>query len=222
MEKWADLSPLRRRTNSKVPAVKSFWGLVFCSLSLQQVRPLIHLLREAVESSHQRASDPTMYAPSTSTAGACARLPHWMRAASPHIALSLLDCCFASGVSYCRVFVHSRRGCSMHILCLGTWQTCVAEGILHLCEGTFAGSDEVSVPEQLRWAFRSFKDWLKLSRLSCSQRMFTVTNMHINSTEFPCLNAKAFNCRILVAWLAALRSDAIILYLSVICRRSIE
>ena len=97
----------------------------------------------------------------------------------------------------------------MHVLNLGVWQSCVADGILHLCEGTFGHRVDVSLPEQLRWAFRSFKDWLKLNRLSCSQRVFTVSNMHINATEYPFLNAKAFNCRILVAWLAVHRMQIV-------------
>ena len=106
--------------------------------------------------------------------------------------------------------LHSRRGCTMHVLNLGIWQTCVAEGILHLCEETFPQAVR-SLPEQLRWAFRCFKDWLQLNKLSCSQRLFTVTNMHISSTDFAWLNAKAFNCRILVAWLAVQRMQLQIL-----------
>ena len=97
----------------------------------------------------------------------------------------------------------SRRGCSMHILNLGVMQTTAAEGILWLSDHSVHGGENLA--DRLRLSHCSFKKWLKLSHIGCSQRCFTPSSLHLNVPDFPFLAAKAYNCRVVIAWLADLR-----------------
>ena len=87
----------------------------------------------------------------------------------------------------------------MHVSNLGIWQTLVAEGILHLSE--YDDEHASSLETRFRRQFLSFRSWCRAQGISCSQRVFTATNMHLHE-HYVWLNAKAFNCRILVGWLA--------------------
>ena len=91
----------------------------------------------------------------------------------------------------------------MHILNLGVLQNVAAEGILWLIEHKVYGGTDV-VDDQLRCAYNEFQRFLRMNRLSCSQRRFTSANLHLNaqSPDFPYLSAKAFNCRVILAWLS--------------------
>ena len=88
----------------------------------------------------------------------------------------------------------------MHILNLGVMQTTAAEGLLWLTEHSVHGG--VDVADKLRRSYGAFKEWLKTSGLACSQRCFTPANLHLNNPDYPFLSAKAFNCRVVLAWLA--------------------
>ena len=93
----------------------------------------------------------------------------------------------------------------MHILNLGVLQNVCAEGILLMMEHAVFGGLEIE--EKLRLIYNDFGSYCKLQGISCSQRRFTAANLHypVNNkpaTDFPFLSAKAFNCRVVLAWLA--------------------
>ena len=97
-----------------------------------------------------------------------------------------------------------RRGCSMHILNLGILQTLVADAIIYLCENEIYGAPATDLDQCLKHAFKAFKGWCSTNRVGCSQRLFTSRSLHV--AEYPFINAKAHNCRILIGWLAEPRS----------------
>ena len=89
----------------------------------------------------------------------------------------------------------------MHILNLGVLQTLCADAIIYLCENFIYGMG--TLDEQLRHAFKAFKVWCFANRLGCTQRVFTCRSLHVSSgADYPFLSAKAFNCRIILAWVA--------------------
>ena len=93
----------------------------------------------------------------------------------------------------------------MHILNLGVLQTLVADAIIWMAlDHNLFGGDGDEMNPKLQLAYNSFKAWLKASKLSCSQRRFTVSSLHIKPDNFPWISAKAFNCRVLLAWCADL------------------
>ena len=89
----------------------------------------------------------------------------------------------------------------MHILNLGLLQNVTAEGILWLVEHKVHGG--TTLDDGLRLAYNAFQVFLRRNRISCSQRRFTRANMHLSDAtpDFPYLSAKAFNCRVILAWL---------------------
>ena len=90
----------------------------------------------------------------------------------------------------------------MHTLNLGIFQTLAAEGLLWLAENKVfeAGPD---VPSQLHSAYVRFRTWLRSNCIGCSTRRWTVASIHLTGDDFPWLSCKAFNCRIVLAFLAA-------------------
>ena len=98
------------------------------------------------------------------------------------------------------------RFCSMHTLALGVYQTLCAEGLLWLTTNGCFGQGDMDV--RLRKAFETFKVWMKASRLSCSGRAFCTKRLHVSDVEFPFLSYKAFNCRIVLAFLAESRTHS--------------
>ena len=88
----------------------------------------------------------------------------------------------------------------MHILNLGVMQTTAAEGILWLTDHCVHGGADIA--KQLRRAHCAFKAWLQRNSVGCSQRCFTQASLHLNVPDFPFLSAKAYNCRVVLAWLA--------------------
>ena len=77
-------------------------------------------------------------------------------------------------------------------------------GILHLMESAVFGG--LAIEEKLRFIYNDFGSYCKLQGISCSQRQFTEANLHWYAnkpaTDYPFLSAKAFNCRVVLAWLA--------------------
>lgn len=88
----------------------------------------------------------------------------------------------------------------MHSLQLGVYTVINAEGLLMLCKLL-----PCELPEALKATFRRFKAWCSLNKITCSQRQWTLADMHLTGEvqNFPWLKAKAFNGRVILAWLAA-------------------
>ena len=59
--------------------------------------------------------------------------------------------------------------------------------------------------DALGTTYKMFKQWCSASRVSCSQRRWTQTSLHMTGAveNYPWLKAKAFNARIILGWLAA-------------------
>lgn len=95
----------------------------------------------------------------------------------------------------------------MHILNLGILQNVCAEGILWLMEHNVFCDGITAAADKLRLVFNEFKRYCKIHGISCSQRTFTPANLHYatgadKQTDYPFLSAKAYNCRVVLAWLA--------------------
>ena len=88
----------------------------------------------------------------------------------------------------------------MHTLNLGVLQTLVAECILYLCENDVYQGDDID--ERLQNAYNSFRAWCRSHKIGCSQRLFRSATLHLVPDDYPWIGAKAFNCRVLMAWLA--------------------
>ena len=60
--------------------------------------------------------------------------------------------------------------------------------------------------EALRLLYQEFKQWCKQNKLHCTQRRWTSKHLHLCTREgvkdFPSFKAKAFNARVILAWLA--------------------
>ena len=98
------------------------------------------------------------------------------------------------------------RFCSMHVLALGIYQTLAAEVLLWMSEHkVFCDRPQAGLDEHLRYAFHNFKEWQTREHVTCSGRVFTSKRLHVSPGDFPWLGYKAFNCRVVLAWLAAAR-----------------
>ena len=92
------------------------------------------------------------------------------------------------------------RFCAMHALSLGVYQTLTAEALLWMCAHSVFGQG--SLDEQLLNGFLAFKAWASRLGLSCSGRPFSTKRLHVTNTDFPYLGYKAFNTRIVLAFVA--------------------
>ena len=89
----------------------------------------------------------------------------------------------------------------MHNLHLGSGLHVFASAILELCEEGLWGAGSINT--RLSRAWQEFEQWRKLWKLDCSMSKLTLTTLGVEKkTNYPCLKAKAHNCRILVAWLS--------------------
>ena len=103
------------------------------------------------------------------------------------------------------------RYCSMHTLNLGVFQSLAAEGLLHMCENECLGAG-ADLTHQLCLTFLDFKRWQTREGISCSGREFSVKRLHVCNTDYPFLGYKAFNTRIVIAYLAASRTHCVITF----------
>lgn len=87
----------------------------------------------------------------------------------------------------------------MHSLNLGLYLVCAAEGILGLARASSSELDNA-----LKETFRSFQAFLRRNRIPCSQRAWSKRSLHLTGevADFPWLKAKAYNARVILAWLA--------------------
>ena len=93
------------------------------------------------------------------------------------------------------------RFCGMHAMSLGIYQTLTAEALLWMCEHSRFGS-EGELDDKLGQAFMAFKDWASERGISCSGRVFSKKRLHVTDVDYPWLGYKAFNCRIVLAFVA--------------------
>ena len=92
--------------------------------------------------------------------------------------------------------------CCMHSLQLGIYQTLTAEAILRLCSHGVYGGPHLNIDERLKNAYVAFKSWMSHSRLMCSGRMFNSKRLHLCNTDYPYLGYKAYNTRVVLAFVA--------------------
>ena len=87
----------------------------------------------------------------------------------------------------------------MHSLNLGIYTVVLAEGLLAL-----ARSSEKELSAALKECYLMFKTWLRDNKLQCSQRLWSKRSLHLESDppNYPWLKVKAFNGRIVLAWLS--------------------
>lgn len=93
----------------------------------------------------------------------------------------------------------------MHSHGLGIYTVVNAEGLLTLAKHMMH-NDQCEIDEALKRLYQEFKTWCKSHHISSTQRRWTKKNLHTETRdgvqEFPTFKAKAFNARIILAWLA--------------------
>ena len=94
------------------------------------------------------------------------------------------------------------RFCAMHALALGVYQSLAADTLLWMCHHNAFDTGSTDLDVQLQHAFEAFKIWMKRSGVYCSGRQFTSKRLHVCETDYPWLAYKAFNCRVVIAFLA--------------------
>jgi len=89
----------------------------------------------------------------------------------------------------------------MHTCNLGIYLIVIAESILLLANNMYPNLD---LEDSLQITFLKFKQWLSEKGISCSQRRWTTKSLHLGGEvkNYPWLKAKAFNARVILAWLA--------------------
>ena len=94
----------------------------------------------------------------------------------------------------------------MHTCNLGLFTILNAEGLVMLAEHR-ATVWHCTFDEALRHLYQDFRSWTHMNRASCSHRLWRAKHLHIENHDgvstFPWLNAKAYNARVILAWLAA-------------------
>ena len=111
-------------------------------------------------------------------------------------------------------FSLNRRWCAMHTLNLGIYPVALAEGLLVLTECWITKSldaernAEDALDQGLKEMFVRFKMWTRANRITCSMRQWKRATLHIkecDNTVFPWMLVKAFNARVVLAWLSVPR-----------------
>ena len=94
------------------------------------------------------------------------------------------------------------RYCAMHSLALGIYQSLAADTLLWMCQHNAFGTTSEELDVQLQHGYEAFKIWMRRSGVYCSGRKFTSKLLHISKIDYPYLGYKAFNCRVVIAFLA--------------------
>jgi hypothetical protein len=89
----------------------------------------------------------------------------------------------------------------MHCLCQGVCLWVIPPALLWLCGQGLYGHGPLA--RQLRVAFESWGQWLHEHRLESSQRVFTPRRLGLGKNDYLENDAKAWNARLLVNWLAS-------------------
>lgn len=102
-------------------------------------------------------------------------------------------------------FNQPRRFCLMHSNHLGIYHICNAEGLLILATNKQRRWN-CSFDDALQHCFCDFKHWCKRNKICCSQRRWSEKKLNLTDPKgfpsFPSLDGKAFNSRVILAWLA--------------------
>ena len=98
-----------------------------------------------------------------------------------------------------------RRHCVMHVLNLGLLHVILAEGLLLLAEDLQLRSG-CCLEMALDDLFNQFKTWCSSHKIQTSQRRWKTKNLHLHDAkgvpQFPLMLTKAFNGRVILAFLA--------------------
>lgn len=99
----------------------------------------------------------------------------------------------------------SRRFCLMHSNHLGIYHIVNAQGLIMLAENKQRRWG-CSLEEAIRHCFCDFKHWCSRNKIRCSQRRWSLKKLNMTDSNgmpsFPSLDAKAFNSRVILAFLA--------------------
>lgn len=103
---------------------------------------------------------------------------------------------------------HGNRQDWMHGVYQGLGQNIAANTIVELLMLNFWGSRMLGFDKILARAWKHFRLWCKQNHISCSAPKFTRANLSWESRyEYPTLKGKAWNCRVILAWLASVCSS---------------
>jgi hypothetical protein len=93
-----------------------------------------------------------------------------------------------------------------HLVKLGVARLCVGSAMVVLCRrGVFGALPQ---DDQLKRAWAQFRDWAHRHRVQHNVRSFTKARLGISGTDFPESATKAWQTRVLIAWLAEVSRDA--------------
>ena len=109
------------------------------------------------------------------------------------------------GLLFTPCSAQTRRFCLMHSNHLGIYHIVNAEGLLILAENK-QRRWACSLEEALRHCFCDFRHWCSRNKIRCSHRRWSVKKLNITDAKglpsFPSLDGKAFNSRVILAFLA--------------------
>ena len=100
-----------------------------------------------------------------------------------------------------------RKWCAMHTMQLGIYLTVNAEGLLTLAEIKVRSGEAATWGAALKVLFHAFKAWCRANHVQSSQRIWNVRSFHCGENlwspnDYPWINCKAFNSRVVLGWLA--------------------
>lgn len=105
------------------------------------------------------------------------------------------------GLFVCNLFWSTRKFCLMHSNHLGIYHIVNAEGLLILAENK-QRRWACSLEEALRHCFCDFRHWCSRNKIRCSHRRWSVKKLNITDAKGLPSFGKAFNSRIILAFLA--------------------
>lgn len=97
----------------------------------------------------------------------------------------------------------------MHTLNLGIYHYVNAEGLIMLSQHR-AAMWHCTFDEALQHLYWDFRAWCNAQRVSCSHRCWKRSHLHMHDPQlgirtFPWMNSKAYNARVILAWLSVFR-----------------
>ena len=98
-----------------------------------------------------------------------------------------------------------RKWCQMHTCHLGLYQVVVAEALILLQEMELRAGRVNARDRAFQALFERFRYWCRTNHVACSQRRWTEKSFHTDldaPLEYPWVNCKAFNGRVILAWCA--------------------
>ena len=93
-----------------------------------------------------------------------------------------------------------------HLVKLGVARLVVASALVRLVERRLFGPPPLE--DQLKRAWAAFREWACRNRIQHNVRKFTKARLGLNGAEYPESSTKAWNTRVLVAWLAEVSGNA--------------